>query len=241
MVVKENFYVGYSDINKEMQLSNASILKIFENMACIHGALCGESIKTSSIRWFLTAYEVKVLRRPEIEERICVHTWSREMRGASACREFAIYGEDGGLCVTGITNWARMNAQTQRLERATPDIAAKYESEPERTSFGKAWLEKLCEPAEYTHSRKFTVERNYIDVNDHMNNVFYLDAAELVLPENVYAEEESKSFKIMYRQAIKYGETVDCLYGETDTSRSVVLKDEKGAVRAIIEFEKQRV
>ena len=74
-----------------------------------------------------------------------------------------------------------------------------------------------------------------------MNNVFYLDAAELVLPENVYAEEESKSFKIMYRQAIKYGETVDCLYGETDTSRSVVLKDEKGAVRAIIEFEKQRV
>ena len=182
MVVKESFYVGYSDINKEMALSNASILKIFENMACIHGALCGESIKTCPIRWFLTGYEVNVIRRPEIEERVLVHTWSREMRGVSACREFEIYGEDGTLCVTGISNWARTNAVTQRLERATPDIAAKYESEPNRTNFEKTWLEKLSEPSEYTSSRKFTVERNHIDVNDHMNNVFYLDAAKLALP-----------------------------------------------------------
>ncbi len=238
MVVKENFYVGYSDINAEMALSNASILKIFENMACIHGAFCGESIKTSVVRWFLTAYEVNVIRRPEIEERVRVHTWSREMRGASACREFEIYGEDGALCVTGISNWARTNAETKRLERATPEIAAKYESEPERTNFEKAWLEKLSEPSEYISSRKFTVERNYIDVNDHMNNVFYLDAAKLVLPDEVYALPESKRFRIMYRQAIKYGETVDCLYAETEKAYVVTLKDEKGSVRAIIEFEK---
>ena len=238
MVVKESFYVGYSDINKEMALSNASILKIFENMACIHGALCGESIKTCPIRWFLTGYEVNVIRRPEIEERVLVHTWSREMRGVSACREFEIYGEDGTLCVTGISNWARTNAVTQRLERATPDIAAKYESEPNRTNFEKTWLEKLSEPSEYTSSRKFTVERNHIDVNDHMNNVFYLDAAKLALPEEVYALPESKRFKIMYRQAIKYGETVDCLYAETETSHIITLKDENGVARSIIEFAK---
>ena len=238
MVVKENFYVGYSDINKEMQLSNTSILKIFENMACIHGALCGESVKTSDIRWFLTAYEVNVTRRPEIEERICVHTWSREMRGVSACREFEIYDENGELCITGISNWARTNAATQRLERITPDIAAKYESEPQHTNFKKPWLEKLSEPTEYKSHREFTVDRNYIDVNNHMNNVFYLDLAELVLPDAVYEMEESKKFKIMYRRAIKYGETVGCFYSETESSYSVVLKDETDAVRAIIEFEK---
>ena len=238
MVVKENFYVGYSDINAEMELSNASILKIFENMACIHGALCGESIKTSPIRWFLTAYEVSVIRRPEMEERIRVHTWSRDMRGASACREFEIYGENGELCVTGISNWARTNAETKRLERATPDIAAKYGSEPDHTNFENMWLEKLPAPSEYSSSRKFTVERSHIDVNDHMNNVFYLDAAKLVLPDGVYALPESKRFRIMYRQAIKYGETVDCLYADTESAHVVTLKDEKGSVRAMIEFEK---
>ena len=71
-----------------------------------------------------------------------------------------------------------------------------------------------------------------------MNNVFYLDLAEIVLPDAVYEMEESKKFKIMYRRAIKYGETVGCFYSETESSYSVVLKDETGAVRAIIEFEK---
>ena len=71
-----------------------------------------------------------------------------------------------------------------------------------------------------------------------MNNVFYLDAAKLALPEEVYALPESKRFKIMYRQAIKYGETVDCLYAETETSHIITLKDENGVARSIIEFAK---
>ena len=46
MVVKEIFYVGYSDITSDLKLSDTAILKIFENMACIHGTRAGESIKT---------------------------------------------------------------------------------------------------------------------------------------------------------------------------------------------------
>ena len=55
MVVKEIFYVGYSDITADLRLSDTAILKIFENMACIHGTRAGESIKTCDARWFLTA------------------------------------------------------------------------------------------------------------------------------------------------------------------------------------------
>ena len=87
MVVKEIFYVGYSDINDSFKLSDTAILKIFENMACMHGSRVGESIKTSPALWFLTAYDVKIIKRPEYEETITVHTWSRDMRGFSACRE----------------------------------------------------------------------------------------------------------------------------------------------------------
>ena len=99
MVVDEKFYVGYSDINKELKISNTALLKIFENMACIHGSMAGESIKTSKYRWFLTAYHVKVLNRPDYETYITARTWSREIRGVSACREFEIYDENGKLCV----------------------------------------------------------------------------------------------------------------------------------------------
>jgi putative Mn2+ efflux pump MntP len=46
------------------------------------------------------------------------------MRGVSACREFEIYNSSGELCVVASSNWARVNAHTQKLERATPAVAA---------------------------------------------------------------------------------------------------------------------
>jgi hypothetical protein len=42
----------------------------------------------------------------------------------------------------------------------------------------------------------------------------------------------------MYRRAIKYGETVRCLYGETESAYVVTVKGEEDDVRAIIELKK---
>jgi acyl-ACP thioesterase len=238
MVVKEIFYVGYSDIDANLKLSDTAILKFFENMACIHGTRAGESIKTCEARWFLTAYEVKILKRPEYEDTVTVHTWSRDMRGVSASREFEIYNSNGELCVIGLSNWARVNAFTQKLERATPAVAAAYQSEKERTNFPYAWAPKLSEPAEYITSQDFTVTRNFIDANHHMNNVFYLDLAKLLLPDEVYDNTDFSEFKIMYRQAIKYGETVTCAYGVCGDRHIVTLKGDDGEIRAIMELVK---
>ncbi len=238
MVVKEIFYVGYSDVTSDLKLSDAAILKLFENMACMHGTRAGESIKTSPARWFLTAYDVNVLKRPEYEDTVTVHTWSRDMRGVSACREFEIYDSTGEKCVVGISNWARVNAATQKVERATPDVAAAYQSEKERTNFGALWLPKLEEPAEYTAAQDFKVTRNFIDANHHMNNVYYLEVAKLMLPEDVYNTRDFSGFKIMHRRAIKYGETVRCLYGETESAYVVTVKGEEDDVRSIIELKK---
>ena len=238
MVVKEIFYVGYSDITSDLKLSDTAILKIFENMACIHGTRAGESIKTSDARWFLTAYDVKIIKRPEYEETITAHTWSRDMRGVSACREFEIYNSRGELCVVASSNWARVNAHTQKLERATPAVAAAYESEKDRTNFPFTWIPKLSEPESYAREEDFTVMRSFIDANHHMNNVFYLDVAKLMLPEDIYEGKDFSRFRIMYRKAIKYGETVKCFYGETENAYIVTLKDAEGDVRAIMELEK---
>lgn len=238
MVVKEIFYVGYSDITSNLELSDTAILRIFENMACIHGTRAGESIKNCDARWFLTAYDVKIIKRPEYEDTITAHTWSRDMRGVSACREFEIYNSRGELCITAISNWARVNAQTQKLERATPAVAAAYESEKERTNFPFTWIPKLSEPESYSSERDFEVMRSFIDANRHMNNVFYLDVAKLMLPEDVYEGKDFSEFRIMYRQAIKYGEKVKCCYGETEKAYVVALKGDDGEVRAIMELAK---
>ncbi len=234
MVVEEKFYIGYSDINRDKMLSNTAMLKIFEDMATMHGSLAGESIKTSPIRWFLTSYHIKVHRRPTIEDKITARTWSREIRGVSACREFEIVGQNGEVLVTALSNWARINSVTARLERAAPEVLAAYGSEKERTNFPYVWAAKLNEGKNILAERDFTVERNFIDINDHMNNIHYLELAYLTLPEKVYSAGESDEFKIYYRQASRLGEKLKCAYSADDVAHTVTVKGEDGTLRAVI-------
>lgn len=235
MVFKENFYVGYSDINKDFCVSNTSILKFFEDCACMHSTYAGDGMKTSSGRWFLKSYHVKIHKRPEHEEKVETCTWSRGIKGVSASREFEIYDENGNLSVTGISNWVRVNAETFKPERVDVELLSAYKSEPERTNFPSLWIEKLKEPETYISEKEFYIDRNFIDANNHVNNVFYLDLAKLALPEEIYEKGEANEFEIMYRKAIKYGERVKCLFSETESAYFVTIKSaDLSEVNAIV-------
>ncbi len=224
MVFKENFYVGYSDVGKDFRLSDSSVLKLFEDVACMHSTSVGDGMKTSASRWFLKAYHVKIHKRPEQEERITACTWSRSTKGVSASREFEIYSQDGSLAVTGISNWVRVNAESFKPERVAPELMELYGSETERTNFDSPWIDKLKEPETYSIEKEFYIDRNFIDANNHMNNVFYLDLAELVLPEEIYEKGDADEFEIMFRKGIGYGETVKCFYTEAADSYIVTVK-----------------
>jgi acyl-ACP thioesterase len=239
MVFTEPFYVGYSDINKELGLSNTSILRYFENAASLHGSAVGNGLGSSPVRWFLTAYHVKVHKRPRHEERVRVETWSREMRGVTASREFALYDQDGNLAVTALSNWGHINIETGKPERIPADYNERYGSEPDRSLFGALRLGKLKECESYLHQQTFTIPRYFIDANHHMNNVNYLDLASLVLPQAVYDLPEACEFEIAYKQAITEGETVLCLYGETEDSHYVTIKSQDGSeTKAVIRLYK---
>lgn len=226
MVFKERFYVGYSDVNKDLRLSNTAALRFFENAACMHSNLAGDSMKTSESRWFLKGYHVKILSRPEQEEMVEARTWSRGTKGVSASREFEIYNEKGELCITALSNWVRVNAATLKPERISEALFSAYGSEPERTDFGGLWLEKLKEPEEYSFEKTVFIDRNLIDPNNHVNNVFYLDLATLALPEEIYERGEAAEFEIMYRKAVRYGETVKCLFSETEKGYFITVKSQ---------------
>lgn len=226
MVFSEKFYIGYSDINRDFGVSNTALLKIFENVAYMHSCEAGDGMKDSPARWFLRSYHVKIHKRAEHEERVVARTWSRTTKASSASREFEILDENGGTLVTAISNWARVNTETMRPERIVSEKFSRYESEPDRTNFGDPWIEKLKEPESYSLEKSFYIDRNFIDANNHMNNVFYLDLANLVLPEDIYEKGECSEFEIMYKKAIRYGETVKCLFTEEENAYTVTVKNE---------------
>lgn len=232
----KEFVVSYSDINREYKLSNKSILKMFQDIATLHAFELNDGLTKSNCGWFLLSYHIKVLDRPTYNQKLKVQTWSRKIKSVTASREFEVYGEDGKLKIVGISNWVRMNLETQKPERVSQELISAY-GEEEKTNFDEIWLEKLSESENIGYSKSYVIERNFIDTNIHMNNVAYLEMALNVLPEKVFELGESNEFRIMYKKAIKYQDKVMCNYSEEEDCFKISFKVED-ELCAIVELKK---
>lgn len=238
MFVTEKFYIGYSDVNMDMKLSNTSVLKMFEDIATMHGASVKDGPRDTDSRWFLTAYKVCLAERLGFSDRLSIKTWSREIKGVTASREFELYDEAGQKIGTALSNWVRINPVAQRLERVPDSVSAAYESESV-SNFESAWIEKLKEPESCEYEKEYFIDRNFLDANNHVNNVHYLDLAKNVIPEELYKAPESKEFTLMYKKAIPYGVTVKCLFSQTDADYTVTIKSQDlSELHAVLYFKK---
>ncbi len=224
MLIKKDFFVDFRSVDAGLNIKNSGILGMFEDIACLHGCRCGEDISTSDLRWLLVGYRVNILRRPRYGEEVEVTTWSKDYRGVSATREFELRGPSGELLATGWSNWARVNIRTKELVRLTDEAMAAYQSEPERTNFGKA--PRITAPANFDSSVTMTVDWRWMDNNRHLHNSYYLDIAERVLPDAVHAQLPACGFDVTYKQEITEDAVIVCQFTETEDSWFVTFRSE---------------
>ncbi len=235
MFVEEKYFVGYQYVDADLKLKNSSILCMLEDLAGVHGILAGESIKTSPTTWLLSAYRVNVKKRPEYGDRVTVRTWSRDIKSFTACREFEILNSDGEVIVTAISEWAHINRVDGKLEKCTPELADAYQHETEYSNFeGALRVKRLKTPENIENEIEFTVGRGWIDANHHMNNVYYLDLAEMALPDDVAENFCPDDFSIFYRKEIKCGESVDCRFSKVEDGYFVSVFGKDGKLHAQI-------
>lgn len=237
MIVKEQFYVGYRDVDTSLKIKNSAILNIFEDIAGIHASLAGESLKTSDTTWVLTGYKVNIIKRPEFEDRLNVHTWSTGVKNITASREFEIRNQNDEVLITGLSTWAHINLKTKRLEKVTQELIDGYTSEPEKTNYGITKLPKLVEPEDYLYDKQYTINWNWIDINKHMNNIYYMELATMVLPEEERNADSFSSFEIMYKKEIKFQDDVKCFVAKDEEGFIVTIKNKDlSEVHAIIKL-----
>ena len=239
MVVKESFYIGYRDIATDLTLKNSAILNMFEDIAGIHANQVGEGYRRSENTWLLTGYKVRIHKRPKYGEKVEVYTWGTEIKSITAAREFEIRNSEGELLITGLSNWVYINLKTRKIEKVTEKTMKAYEIEPEKTNFNETKLKKLNSPENFLYKKEYTIDWNWIDVNNHMNNIFYLDLAEIVIPDEIAKQNNFSSFEIMYKKEIKYQDKINCYYAETEDGCVITIKNEDSSeIHSIIKLHK---
>ena len=241
MIFKENFKVPLKDIGKENYIKNIGILEILENIGTHHSDTAGygpNDIEEKGVSWVLLDWKIQVLKRPKYGQILNVNTWARTMGGevkkTYTYRDFEIYDEENNLCVIGTSKWVLVNIQTGRITKINEDVIEKYNLE-DKNVFNIDELDKIQIPETFSNEIEYKVSRRDIDLNAHMHNLYYLNLAYEVLPQDVYEKRPFDNFRIQYKKEIKLGDIIKCKYTFKNNEHIITIFNEDDTkVHAII-------
>lgn len=238
MTFEKKYNVENRDIGKDKKVTNKAILKYLENIACKHSDEVGYGINTmekTKIVWILLDWKLEVIKRPIYGQTINVKTWSRKIEKCCAYRDFEIYDENENKLARATSRWVVVDFKTRKIQRLTDKFADEYESEPERKAFEEE-MEKVKEPETKDLSIKLKIRKTDLDINNHVNNLNYLDLAYEILPQKIY-DEDLKNLRITYKHQTNPDEIVNISYTRQKSKNIITIKTENESdLHAIVEL-----
>ena len=242
MFVERKFYIGLRDLINGNKLKNTSLLSFLEDMGGIHSSMVGNGlydIERTKQSWILLSWKVKLNKRPMYADEIKIKTWSRKMDKLYAYRDYEIFDKDNNQIGVATSRWILIDIDSRRILKLDESLENLYTKEDiditgVDTNFGK-----IKEPDNYTNETEFKITKNLIDINNHVHNLYYMDIALEVIPEDILRNNDLNDFEVMYKKEIMKDETIKCLFTETEDSYIVAIKNlDESILHAIIKFNK---
>ena len=228
---EKKYTLGLTDVGRKNKISNKAIIKMLEDVGGIESEKAGyglNEIEENHLSWVLLAWKVKVLRRPIYNEEVIARTWARDGNKVFTYRDYEIYDSNGKLCVIATSKWTLVDIRTLKLVGISEEVRSKY------TFFNKSVfeeeIEKLKEPKSVIKENDYKILRSQIDVNRQVHNLYYLDIAYEILPEDIYYGEEKDNIEITYKKQIKLNDDIMCKYTIEDGKDIVTIKSKDNKV-----------
>lgn len=218
MIFTETVYPRVEDFDFHGQMTPSALLKAFENVSSHHAKQVGISVMERSINngtaWMLTDWRVEILRTPTHKDKLLVETWLfRPNSSSRTSRELQMKDGAGNILARGSGRFALVDLRTNLVAKASPEEAERYQPE-QKTVFDNR-LPRLRAPSECSCEMPLALRRSDIDYNGHVHNTAYLDLALELVPDTLL-EEGIRSFRIVYRHPLKYGDAVQLRGGRAN-------------------------
>lgn len=174
-VYSEEIIIRSYQVDIHRKLTIPKLCSFFQDIAGNHTVACGvgwDVMQAENVFWVLSKLKIVVKKYPVWEDKITLRTWSNGLSGLFAVRHFQVLSAKGEELISAISMWLMVNTKTRRLVRADDYMrdfplskVRLFEAEP-----GK--VPGLEEPVDFEAS---TVSFTETDMNNHMNNVNYID------------------------------------------------------------------
>lgn len=224
--------VRYSEVEEDGCLSLTGIMNYLQDCTLFHSEECGRGIEWLRSRdraWLLSAWQIDIRRRPRFLERISVITRPYGFQGSLGYRWFEIQDGEGHTAVSANSIWCYVQTSSMRPVRVLPE-----DGDPFGVDEARPWQgsRKIRTDREGRREEAFTVRREHLDTNHHVNNGQYVSMAAVYLPRGFQIGQVCAEYK---RQA-RLGDRVVPVVTEQDNRITVALGDGEKVTYAVVAF-----
>lgn len=206
-VWQESFKIRQFEVNTDGFALLSTLANAMQESAGAHADSLGWSMQAlldQNMGWILNRFTLDIKRYPKAGEMVHIDTWPSGADRLFAYRDFELFDDDKNLVLTARTAWLILDIARRRPIPTPPDVV-EIGAQSQRSA--RIEIEgKLPRPdRDPVSSLRFPVRRADLDINQHVNNVRYM---EWVL-ETLYEGSEAPKpayFDIQFKAEGLYGD-----------------------------------
>jgi len=209
------------EVDHSSRLTIVSATNYFQESAWRNAETLGlgyKELATKDRFWILSRLYIEMYNYPLWGETIQLETWPKGMESLFALRDFRLKSNDGNkLLGAGATAWLIIDGTTHKLQRIE-HICKDMPCYPQNAVEHK--LGKIALPSNMTPQVRIFAGYTDVDVNNHVNNVSYLNWAINYLPfenDNLTV----KSAELNFLSEARLRSPIEILYGIENENRYI--------------------
>jgi acyl-ACP thioesterase len=175
-VWREDYPIRSYEVDCHNRLSILSMFSFMQEAASKHAAALGVSIQqllAENYTWLLSRLKISIAAFPGWNDQIRVNTWPSGTQQLFALRDFKISDADNQFIAAAISAWLVIDLQKRRPVRIAPFVQRLKPIEGSHILADR--LDKLPALSRPVYEKRFVVRYSDIDINQHVNNVKFVE------------------------------------------------------------------
>jgi len=206
----ETFKVRAYEVHNNGYADMPTICNYLQEAAGNHASNLGlaiDQLEEHNWTWVLSRMKVRMVRYPRWRETVKVKTWPSTFERAYTFRDFLIFDEDDKMIGKATSMWVVINLENRRPVRI-PDLVSSIEFPKRERSLEIKTGTRVHKPERTDYERNFSVRYGDLDMNQHVNNVIYIEWGIEATPEDIMVNHFLRELDISFRAECYNGETV---------------------------------
>ncbi len=202
---EQRFHVRSYEVDLLHSIMPSSLLNYMQEVAATHAEKLGhgyESMMKEKRAWVLSRIYTELSGSAKIGEEILVETRISAMDRISGIRDFLITATDGNELARARTTWILVDIEKRKPVRLDSPEFPVSQKEPLFSDNPK----KIENPSETRIAYERKIGYSCIDINQHVNNVKYVEFAMDAFPEDFLTTHRLSSFQVNFLSETKYGD-----------------------------------